>query len=155
MGLKEKITELVNKSIAEYPHLFLVDIENFGTKGFRYLVDGDEGVGIHDCSSISRSVIKAIDETDLSEEAFDFEVSSPGADRPLLLKRQYPKHIGRSLEVFTNNGEIVSGILSEANENEIIIEVKAAKKLKKDQSPELKNIPFEEISKSLINISFK
>ena len=85
---------------------FLVDVENKpGSNKYTVLVDGIEAISIKRCGMISRQLSKRMDEdTDIDEDYnFIFEVSSPGADRSLKIVKQYPKHIGRELDIVTTD----------------------------------------------------
>jgi ribosome maturation factor RimP len=104
------ISQLTEWSQALLPeHLFLVEVEQKqGAKKISVYIDGDKGVTIEDCRLLAKGLNAKLDELDYGTEAYMFEVSSPGTDRPLKLKRQYPQHIGRELLVkLTGNNEIL------------------------------------------------
>ncbi len=122
------------------------------------LVDSDEGITIQECTSISRRLAKQLEELDIFTEAYTLEVSSPGLDQPLVLLRQYRKNIGRNLKVTLKNGEVVSGNLTDAQEDQIIIQLPEPKKKPKvpvDPAEMIKTIKLEDVSKAMIEISFK
>ncbi len=132
---------------------FLVDIENKpGSSKYRVVVDGIESITIKRCAMLSRYLSKQMDEDESIDEDdyFTFEVSSPGADRPLKLKKQYYKHIGRQLEVETLDGEKSTGSLISVDEDKIIIEVEVSKK-----ETAAKDIEFKNIKEANVIISFK
>jgi ribosome maturation factor RimP len=61
----------------------------------RYTIDKEEGqVGITDCEEFSRQVGKALDETDLVSQRYHLEVSSPGAERPLVKEKDFVRFAG-------------------------------------------------------------
>ena len=129
MITKEQIAALVKEKIEGTP-LFLVDIKVSMANKIEVFIDGDEGLAISDCVTISRHIEKNLD-----REANDFalEVSSPGATAPLTTARQYKKHLGRDLEVFFKDGQILIGKLVSMNFNskeEISIET-----TKREQKP--------------------
>jgi ribosome maturation factor RimP len=132
---------------------FLVDIENKpGSTKYRVLVDGLEGITIKRCAMISRYISKQIDE-DLSfdeDDYFTFEVSSPGADRPLKLPKQYYKHIGRELEIETLDEQKLTGVLKIVDDEKISITTLVSKKETLDVDIEFKNI-----KEANVIISFK
>ncbi len=89
---------------------------------------------------------------------FSLEVLSSGATEPLKLPRQYNKHIGRSLEVKTNEGEKVEGELTEVNDEDIVLkwksrEPKPVGKGKVTVTKEAK-ISFESIKEVKVKIKF-
>jgi len=88
--------------------LFLLDV--IIRKGNRILVtiDGDQGVSIADCAKLSRYIESRLNR---EEEDFELQVSTAGADSPLKLKRQYPGHCGRTLEVSLIDGRKLRAVL--------------------------------------------
>jgi ribosome maturation factor RimP len=85
-------------------------------------VDSKEGVSSDLCAAISRDVAETIDRQGWFRGAYRLEVSSPGIDRPLLHAWQYPKHLGRVIEVSTVSGEApFVGELREAGEHGIVL----------------------------------
>lgn len=153
MDVAEEIRRFAETKINEGQ--FIVDViisSRKGPKKVSVIVDGDNGVNIDECADLSRELSKMLDETALIDENFTLEVSTPGVDFPLKLKRQYTKNIGRSLKV--KQGEkVIEGRLSEVFDDKIIIvqETGAGKK------KETKNIeiPFTEIDKAFVLVSFK
>lgn len=132
---------------------FLVDIENKpGSSKYRVVVDGIGSITIKRCAMLSRYLSKQMDEDESIDEDdyFTFEVSSPGADRPLKLQKQYYKHIGRQLEVETLDGEKSIGSLISVDEDKISIEVEVSKK-----ETAIKDIEFKNIKEANVSISFK
>jgi len=87
----------------------------------KIIIDGDNGVLVEDCMFISRAIEHNIDR---EEHNFSLEVASAGATTPLGHKRQYKKNIGRTLQV-NASGEKFEGILSQANEENIVLTWKA------------------------------
>lgn len=139
--------------------MFLVDLKsNAPGNKFRILIDGDEGVSIGQCVAVSRKISAAIDAIELPEEAFTYEVSSPGADAPLKLLRQYGKHVGRTLEINTTDGKIHTGVLQSVDDEKIVLapeEVKGYAKKKKDTPDAPWEIPVADIKESKVVLKFK
>lgn len=52
------------------------------------------GVGIDECTSISRDVSTAMDVAELVDHAYNLEVSSPGLERPLAKAEHYRRFVG-------------------------------------------------------------
>lgn len=122
------------------------------------LVDSDEGITIQECTSISRRLAKQLEELEVFAEAYTLEVSSPGLDQPLILLRQYRKNIGRNLKITLKSGEVISGKLIDAQDDLISIQLPEPKKKPKvpvDPAEMVSSINLEDISKSMIEISFK
>ena len=158
MGIKEKIEELVQQIIDD-ENIFIVDILFSGSENIKkiaLLLDSDTNLSIDDCAKISRKLGAEIEALDLIEGAFNLEVSSPGLDKPLKLIRQYKKNISRILAVTKNDGTIVEGILDSANNDTIILQTEVPDKAnKKKKNLVTVEIPFAEIKKSNVIVSFK
>ena len=158
MGIKEKIEELVQQIIDD-ENIFIVDILFSGSENIKkiaLLLDSDTNLSIDDCAKISRKLGAEIEALDLIEGAFNLEVSSPGLDKPLKLIRQYKKNISRILAVTKNDGSIVEGILDSANNDTIILQTEVPDKAnKKKKNLVTVEIPFAEIKKSNVIVSFK
>ena len=123
-----KIEEFVKHIIEKSENLFLVEVKSAPGNKITVLLDGDNGITIENCTVINKSLYKFIEETELFGNAnFSLEVSSPGVDRPLQLLRQYKKNIGRKVEIVTNDGTKLEGVLAHVNDENIIIEEKTGK----------------------------
>jgi ribosome maturation factor RimP len=121
MQLETLITELVKRKL-EGTDLFLVELKtNSSGNKIQVYIDGDNGVSIGTCAEVSRAVSHGLDEAELPDNRFTFEISSPGVDQPLKLLRQYPKHIGRKVEVMTTDGVLLRGKLGAVSENELAL----------------------------------
>lgn len=116
------------------------------------ILDGDKGISIDDCAALSRELSATLDESNLIEEAFVLEVSTPGLDQPLKTKRQYVKNIGRSVKVKTKE-KTVEGKLTAVGEHELELTQHIGSGKKKEENVVV--IPFEEIDKTFVLVSFK
>ena len=65
----------------------------------RICIDKDGGVGIDDCEAVSRAVDPMLDEADPIPDAYTFEVSSAGADRPLKKPEHFAAFLGAEFDV--------------------------------------------------------
>lgn len=160
MTIKEHLETLLNPMLEE-GNFFLVDIifkASRVSQKITILVDSDEGITIQECTSISRRLAKQLEELEVFTEAYTLEVSSPGLDQPLVLLRQYRKNLGRNLKVTLKTGDVISGTLLEANEGTIKLQLPLPKKKTKipvDEASLLREIKLSDISKAMIEISFK
>lgn len=133
---------------------FVVDVElNEHGRKLGVYIDGDKGIDIDTCKSLSRHLSEKLDEVDYGAEPYSLEVSSPGADRPLRSTRQYAKHVGRELEVKLLAHTELLGRLEAVNENSITLSLKDKKKGYRD-APQ-KEIAFGDIASASVVISFK
>ena len=160
MTIKERLEALLNPMMEE-GRLFIVDIiikPSKVSQKISILVDSDEGITIQECTSISRRLAKQLEELEVFTEPYTLEVSSPGLDQPLILLRQYQKNLGRNLKLTLKTGESVSGTLLDASEETITLQLPEPKKKSKvpvDPSTFVKEIASSDISKAMIEISFK
>jgi ribosome maturation factor RimP len=154
MNIEKRVTELVEEKIADMPNLFLVDVKMHQNGKLIVLVDGDNGIGIADCAAISRHVGFHLEEENVIEEAYNLEVSSPGIDTPLVLKRQYAKNIGRTVSIKMDDGTKKEGELLTAGDDFIIIAETIKQKGKKAETVE-STIPTDKITETKVLISFK
>ncbi len=87
---------------------FLIDVVVRGRRGAQVVeiyIDGDRGPSLRDLEHLSREIGFLLDSDELLPGPYTLNVSSPGVDRPLVHPRQYPKHVGRELEVQLVAGE--------------------------------------------------
>ena len=146
--IEENIREYLDEIIGDQPDLFVVKVVLSGKRGnqlLRVSMDGDEGITIDQCASISRQLGVRIEEADLIEDKFRLEVSSAGLETPLLLDRQYAKCVGRKLKVTRKTGEELEGKLIASDPNALTLEIDGEKQ----------EIVQNEIEKSVIMISLK
>ena len=129
---------------------FLVAVKIKPGNRIMVFIDGDKGVSIDDCVKLSRHIESNIDR---NVEDFELQVSSSGADQPLLLQRQYPQHLGRILMVTKTDETVIKGKFEEYSDKGITVKIAADKK--KKQAEENVFIAFSEITKSKIELSFK
>ncbi|QHS55020.1 ribosome assembly cofactor RimP [Mucilaginibacter sp. 14171R-50] len=154
MNIEKRVTELVEEKIADMPNLFLVDVKMHPNGKLIVLVDGDNGIGIADCVAISRHVGFHLEEENVIDTPYNLEVSSPGIDAPLTLKRQYAKNTGRTLAIKMNDGAKREGVLKEVGDDFIVINETIKEKGKKAVIIE-SNIPTDNITETKVLISFK
>ena len=136
-------------------HFFLVDIKvsaKSGPKKVMILIDSDEGVTIDDCANLSRSISEEMEHNDMIKGAYTLEVSSPGLDHPLIMLRQYQKNIGRKLNVVLEDNSVMNGELKSVTKGSI--QLVAERKDGKKMVMEEKEIPFADIKKAIVLVSF-
>ena len=99
--LKQKITELVEKPLAEEGcELVEVVLSRYKKSStVRLFVYSRNGTTIDECARISRIVGHLIDGTDYFESGYTLEVSSPGLDRPLTTSRDFRFRVGETVSV--------------------------------------------------------
>jgi ribosome maturation factor RimP len=156
--IEKKLTDLLEQKFSEeaFSSCFIIELKSLPGKRIEVFIDSDEGVNFSTCQQISRYLEHHIDENGWLGEKYILEVSSPGVGRPLKLQRQYPKHIGRKLEVKQQEGGTLTGTLTAVSTEGIVLEEKTRiKEGKKKKTVVLKHeIAFENIKKAIVKISF-
>jgi len=82
----------------------LVDVEYVKEAGTWYLrayIDKPGGITVDDCEVVSRQFSDILDEKDYIEDAYIFEVSSPGLGRPLKKEKDFKRSMGEEVEIRT------------------------------------------------------
>lgn len=149
-NIQESVLNFLNE-ILEGTDVFLLKLDINSKNDIKIYLDADSGLGIDTISKINRRLYKKIEESSIiPENDFSLEVGSMGVDEPLLQHRQYKKHIGRNLEVTTEE-TVIEGKLIEVNDDLIVIHQLLDKKTKKIQEH---NIFFNQIQKAIVQISF-
>ena len=98
----EKKTEELITPLIDAEGFELVDVEYVKEGADWYLrvyIDKDGGITVNDCEKISRAFNEILDRKDYIDDAYIFEVSSPGLLRPLKKDKDYQRNIGKLLEV--------------------------------------------------------
>ena len=155
MITKENITRLIEEKIAG-SDMFIVEVDVRPGNLVDVTMDADSGITIEACTEIHRHILKNID-----RELIDYglDVSSPDLTKPLRVKRQYIKNIGRSLNVKTLDNAKTEGLLTNVSDHGVAILTKnkeevEGKKGKKWVERSIE-IPFEQIKEAKVVISFK
>ena len=159
MDLGSQITELTRGLLAQ-EDLFLIDVKVSGGQPYRVLItiDGDRGLDINTCAQISRQISNQLEDLKLMDGAFILEVSSPGLDHPLKLRRQYVKNIGRTVKVSLVDQSDRQGQLLDVTDDSILVNEEIGetrgkgKKLPRLQEAE---ILFTDIMQTKVLVSFK
>ncbi len=153
MNIEQKVIDLIEEKISDRDDLFIVSVKMHPNGKLIIQMDGDEGIGIDDCVAISRFVGFKLEEEDVIEHAYNLEVSSPGIDSPLVLRRQYVKNIGRKVAI-SQEGKVREGVLKEVSSEGVLIEEIIKEKGKKAVTTD-SFIAFDQITEIKVLISFK
>ena len=116
--VKESMTEMTDNAwlnhveqlaeqAAQNESCVLYDLEFSGTgqgRTLRVFIDKDSGIGIDDCSNVSKSLNELLDSKDvIPGGAYNLEVSTPGIDRILRRDWHFDKVIGKKIWVKAQN----------------------------------------------------
>ena len=140
-NIAEKIMQIA-EPVAEQAGCSIWDVF-YGKEGqgmvLRITIDKPEGVGITDCETVSRNVDPLIDEADIIQDAYSFEVSSPGLGRKISKDGQFEKYIGKEVIVHLfradeNGSRDYNGILKEFSKENVTITADCGEKTFKRES---------------------
>jgi ribosome maturation factor RimP len=152
-----QIVEQVKEWSAEVlePSVFIVDIEYKPSGGkLLVMIDSDESLTIEQCRKLNKHLSNKLDELDFGDTPYKLEVSSPGIDKPLLLARQYPKHVGRELQLTLKAKTELLGKLTSFADDTLTLHLKDKKKAYNAKEPVIKEIALADIETSLVMVSF-
>lgn len=156
--IKEKLSYLLAEKFQEpdINHCFLLDISFSVKQKVEVFIDSDTGVDFDVCRTVSRFLEGILDENKWLGETYTLEVSSPGVSRPLILPRQFKKHLGRKLVLILQDDSQITGIMKETDEEGVLIvwEEKILEGKKKVNTPFEKRCSFNIIKNALVKVSF-
>ncbi len=146
----ESRTEKLLLPIMEEHNFELVDVEYIKEGGNWYLrayIDKPGGITIDDCVLVSRATSEILDKEDFIEEAYTFEVSSPGLMRPLKKEKDFKRNLGKAVEIRTykmiDKSKEFTGVLTNYSEDTITINV------------EEKELVFAKADVALVRLAFE
>ncbi len=152
---KENILEIIGNKV-ESEGYFIVDINIKSGNKILVEIDGDNGVPIEFCVSISRLIEQSLDR---DIEDFELEVSSPGLGKPLKIFRQFKKVVDKEVEVRLPDNTKVIGYLTSLDQSGFTIKtekmVKVEGKKKKKLQVLERTFTFDEVKTVKELIKFK
>ncbi|MFH1201828.1 MAG: ribosome maturation factor RimP [Candidatus Omnitrophota bacterium] len=139
--IEEIIAPILEKESAELVDMILRrDFK--GGLFLRLLVDKPYGgISVDECVSLNNQISNLLDTTDLIQSRFILEISSPGADRPLIANKDFKRAIEREVRLFLSEPldgkmEFVGKII-QVWDDCLVLEIKTGPK----------SVPFEIIAK--------
>lgn len=155
MNLVEELEETIEEELQNTAYFLVGSTVNGDGSLMRFMLDGDEGIPIEECSRISRLLSRKIDEEELGDKPFRMEVSSPGVDLPLTNPRQFTKHIGRKISVLSVTDEEFKGNLINSSQESIEVDKYLETKKGKPIKTEKITMNMADIKEITVLISFK
>lgn len=126
---EKKTSELITPILEEL-ELELYDVEYVKEAGdyfLRVYIDKADGVTIDDCVEVSRRMNEILDREDYIDDAYTFEVSSPGVERVLKKDKHFRAAIGSEIVVklykSIDNKKELQGILSSFDEKTLTLNI--------------------------------
>ncbi len=153
MNVRQTLEFITADILSQHDGIFLVEVTQ-QQEHYEFVLDGDKAMGIYDISYFAKEINRAADER-MPEAQYSLDVASPGADSPLKLLRQYPKHLGREFQVTLMDGNTLKGKLNNIDGEKLTFEYYKSIKPKKNEAPENVTIEFNQIKQANIILSFK
>lgn len=146
----ENIRLAIENDLAE-KGFFLVDLQVRPSGKILVYADCLKGISLDDCAAISRMIQQKMGH---EIDEYELEVSSPGVDNPLKLPVQYKKNTGRILRVVKTGGETLEGRITDANDEQVMLEINTVLKQqdKKETLKKVIDISYNEIKTAQIII---
>lgn len=160
MEVTEHIAQLLEEKYSTdeaFADCFNVEIELKPGQKLCVFADSDSGMTFEKCQKLSRYLEGFIDTNGWLGEKYTLEVSSPGIARPLKFPRQYPKNIGRQLEVTQIDKSRLVAELKAVEDTHIVLThtVTERDEKKKKIVTEVETvIPFDQIEKAIVKLAF-
>jgi len=120
MALHDALTELLTPAV-EDAGFFLEQVQISSPGNHRVVtcvVDGPKPLNLDEVTIVSRLISELLDETALIDDAFTLEVTSPGVERPLTLRRHWEKNVSRIISMVMNDGSALTARLTELRDND-------------------------------------
>lgn len=127
-SLEKKIEDLVKPIIENLGYkVYDVMYQKEGKDNYlRIFIDSPKGIDLNDCEKVNDSVNDILDEKDYIKAQYYLEISSPGLERNIRRDEQFLESIGKKIEVHlynsVNGNKVITGILNEFNEKDILID---------------------------------
>jgi ribosome maturation factor RimP len=124
----QKLNELIQPLVEDLGYDFVgLEYNSSGKHSvLRIYIDGEEGVGIEDCETVSRETAALLDVKDPIKSHYNLEVSSPGLDRPLFRPAHYEEFTGCVAQINLyapqDGRRKFSGMILKAGESTVSIE---------------------------------
>jgi ribosome maturation factor RimP len=117
--MREIVEKILNEKMVG-SHLFLVNTD-LKKNRIEVFVDGDCGVNINECATLSKHLHKKLEEMNVDSGDYIIEISSPGFDRELKDIRSFKKNVGRKIQFRNSQNKYLKGVLALVNDKGIIV----------------------------------
>jgi ribosome maturation factor RimP len=166
--IQMQLEELIRHKFeeADWTDCFLIELTISPLKAVEVIIDADAGVNFDQCKKLSRFIENWLDGVDAENpqgtgkgilgDDYTLEVSSPGVVRPLKFVRQYPRNVGRTLEVLNTEGSVLTGVMTAVDAEKITLEWEDIRKEGKKKIKEMvtKEIPYSQIKRAIVMVKF-
>lgn len=137
---KEALTPLIEQAGYE-----VVDVDwskSYGEYNLTVYIFKKGGVTLEDCEKVNDAVDEFLDKNDLTDGlAYNFNVSSPGLDRPVVTEDDFRRSLDTDIEILfkkpMGKKKKVNGILVQYDENTVTLVVKGKETVFDRQNAEI------------------
>lgn len=150
-AIKLKMEGWLEENFTRQPEFFLVDLKVQGRK-ISVFLDGDNGISIDKCAEFSRYLERHLEGEMLVDANYILDVSSPGLENPLRMKRQYRNAVGKEVSVIKFDGNRLDGMLKNEDDNRLVLEI-AVKEKGKPETTMTEEILLTDIKSTKLKIN--
>lgn len=120
---------------------FLVDVNVDRENRIVVEIDHRDGVWIDDCCELSRHIEAGLDR---DVEDFELEVGSAGIGQPFKVVQQYRNAVGQEVELLTQEGKKLKGVMARADEEGFVVTVREKQAVEGKKRPQMVEVekPF-------------
>ena len=136
---KQKVKELVEQWL-DGKDYFLTDLTISPDNRIVVEIDHADGVWIDDCVQLSRFIEEHLDR---DVEDFELEVGSAGLGQPFKVLRQWQNHVGKEVEIITNDNRKLKGTLKEADAQHVVLTTLQKMQVEGKKRPVMQNVDIE------------
>ncbi|MCF7802962.1 MAG: hypothetical protein K9N46_07775 [Candidatus Marinimicrobia bacterium] len=125
--IEDTVFEISEKYLSEIGG-YVLDVQLKGARGTRkieIIADTEKGITLDELTEISKQVEEELDNTDLLEEKYTLELTSPGLDRPLKTERDFRRRLDHNVRIdhtMLEPASPVEGIISDVDEKSVTIQ---------------------------------
>jgi len=132
-------------------HVLKVEYRPGRAAKLKLVLDTEAGIGVDTCSRIHKALRAQLETENALDDNLSVEVTSPGVEWPLTEAWQFPRHVGRKLQVETNDGTTHHGQLLAADANTLTLNLPDPQNAKATRSVEL---PLAELVTAQVELPF-
>ncbi len=148
--MDDRLATLVDECVSALGFdLEAIELTPAGNKRvLRIALDRDGGVGIDHITEATRALSEELDASDvMGTQPYTLEVTSRGVDRPLTSPRHWVRNIGRLVEVATDDGTVVTGRVTGADDTGADLQAEPD-----DEAP--RRVLYRDVRRALIQVEF-
>ena len=131
----EEVSAIIRPVVEEngYETVDITFKKEFGTDTLTVFIYKKGGVELSDCEKVTAALDPVLDELDFGNEGYNFNVSSPGLDRPIVTSDDYRRNEGEDIEIVfkvsQGKKKSVHGVLTGYDEEKIVLLLSGGKEM--------------------------